>query len=55
LLLQLSVLLIPPFQSVFHVVSLTGIEWLIVIGLSLVPLIVSEISKAIYQTRSKKA
>lgn len=55
LLLQLSVLLIPPLQSVFHVVSLSGIEWLIVIGLSFVPLTVSEITKAISLTRSSKA
>jgi len=45
LTLQMSVLLIPALQNVFHVVSLTGAEWLVVIGLSLMPLIVSEIVK----------
>jgi Ca2+-transporting ATPase len=47
LLLQLSVLFIPPIQKIFHVVNLTGIEWLIVIGLSLIPLIISEFVKAL--------
>ena len=46
LTLQLSVLLVPALQNVFHVVSLTGAEWLVVICLSLMPLIISEIVKA---------
>jgi len=46
LAMQLSVLLIPPLQSVFHVVSLSATEWLVVIVLSFMPLIVSEIAKA---------
>lgn len=44
--LQLAVLFIPFLQEIFKVQSLTGMEWLIVILLSLVPLIVSEITKA---------
>ncbi|MGH1722865.1 calcium-translocating P-type ATPase, PMCA-type [Enterococcus durans] len=51
LALQLAVLFIPFLQEIFKVQSLTGMEWLIVILLSLVPLIVSEITKAF---RSKK-
>lgn len=45
LALQLAVLFIPFLQEIFKVQSLTGMEWLIVILLSLVPLIVSEITK----------
>jgi Ca2+-transporting ATPase len=47
LVLQLAVLLIPFLQPVFHIVPLTGMEWLVVVGLSFVPLIVSEIAKAV--------
>lgn len=46
LALQLAVLFIPFLQEIFKVQNLTGMEWLIVILLSLVPLIVSEITKA---------
>lgn len=52
LALQLAVLFIPFLQEIFKVQSLTGIEWMIVILLSLVPLIVSELTKAF---RSKDA
>lgn len=52
LALQLVVLFIPFLQEIFKVQSLTGIEWVIVILLSLVPLIVSELTKAF---RSKDA
>ena len=47
LALQLAVLLIPFLQPVFHIVPLTGMEWLVVVGLSFVPLIVSELAKAV--------
>ncbi|MDH6363669.1 Ca2+-transporting ATPase [Enterococcus sp. PF1-24] len=47
LAMQLAVLFIPVLQDIFKVQSLTGIEWLVVIGLSLVPLIISELNKAI--------
>ena len=45
--MQLAVLLIPPFQAVFRVCSLTGPEWLCVLGLSLTPLVICEIEKAV--------
>ena len=51
LALQLAVLLIPFLQPVFHIVSLTGAEWLVVVGLSFVPLLVSEVTKAIGRAR----
>ena len=47
LILQLAVLFIPPFQEVFGVMYLNVTEWAIIIGLSLMPLIVSEIAKGV--------
>lgn len=45
--MQLAVLFIPFLQPIFKVQSLSGLEWLIVVTLSLVPLIVSELNKKI--------
>ncbi|MFG6353048.1 MAG: calcium-translocating P-type ATPase, PMCA-type [Oscillospiraceae bacterium] len=45
--LQLAVLLIPPLQAVFQVCPLSGVEWLCVLGLSLTPLAICEIEKAV--------
>ena len=47
MVLQLAVLLIPFLQNVFSITPLTGIEWLVVVVLSLMPLVISEIAKAI--------
>ena len=47
LIMQLAVLLIPPLQGIFGVVNLNAAEWAVVIILALVPLIVSEIFKAV--------
>lgn len=47
LAMQLAVLFIPFLQDIFRVQSLNPTEWLIVIGLSLIPLIVSELNKLI--------
>ena len=47
LILQLAVLLIPPLQGIFGVMNLNVTEWAVVIALALVPLIVSEIFKAV--------
>ncbi len=44
--LQLAVLLTPPLMSVFQVCALSAVEWLVVLGLSLTPLVVCEIEKA---------
>ena len=51
LVLQLSVLFIPPLQSIFSITSLPAQDWLIVVGLSLCPLIISEITKAVSRAR----
>lgn len=45
LALMLIVLFTPPFQHIFEVITMNSSEWLIVIGLSLVPLVLVEISK----------
>ncbi|MCI8762087.1 MAG: calcium-translocating P-type ATPase, PMCA-type [Oscillospiraceae bacterium] len=45
--LQLAVLLMPPLMNVFRVCALSGVEWLVVLGLSLTPLVVCEIEKAV--------
>lgn len=47
LVLQLAVLFVPFLQPIFNIHTLTGLEWLIVVLLSLVPLVVSEINKAV--------
>jgi P-type Ca2+ transporter type 2C len=47
MIMQLAVLLIPPLMSVFSVCALSAAEWGVVIGLSILPLIVCEIEKAI--------
>lgn len=54
LVLQLAVLLIPPLQPVFHIVSLSGPEWAVVVGFAFIPLIVSEIAKLIRRTIGKR-
>ena len=47
LVLQLAVLLVPPVQSVFSVVSMNALEWAVVMGLSITPVVVCEIIKLI--------
>ena len=51
MVLQLSVLLIPPLMGVFQVCPLNGVEWLVVLGLSLTPLVVCETEKAVRRGR----
>lgn len=48
LLLMLFVLCIPFMQIVFEVIPMNMLEWVIVIGLSIVPFFVMECAKAIY-------
>ena len=48
--LQLAVLLIPPLQTVFQVCPLSAAQWLCVLGLSLAPLAVCEVEKAVRRT-----
>ena len=53
--LQLAVLLVPPLQAVFQVCMLSPIEWLVVLGLSLTPLAVCEIEKAVRRARQGRS
>ncbi|MPM84471.1 Calcium-transporting ATPase 1 [bioreactor metagenome] len=46
MVLQLGVLCFPPLQRVFSVTSLDVVEWLVVLGLAVTPVIVCEIYKA---------
>jgi Ca2+-transporting ATPase len=43
--LQLVVLLLPPMRTLFKLVALTGGQWLVVLGLCLVMLLVTEVQK----------
>lgn len=50
---QASVVVFSPLAGIFGATALTGIQWLIVAGLSLVPLITGETGKTVY-TRKKR-
>jgi Ca2+-transporting ATPase len=47
LTLMLSVLFLPPLQSIFEVIPMTGNHWGIVAALSFAPFVIVEISKAV--------
>lgn len=49
--LMLLVLLVPAMQVVFRVVSLSGVQWLWVVALSLMPFVISEIVKPLVRRR----
>lgn len=53
-LIQLAVISIPFLASIFKVYSLTGRDWLLVIGISLIPLIVNEILKIFIRSKHKE-
>ena len=53
LILQLAVLLVPALQGVFSITNLTPAEWVVVVCLGLVPLVLSEITKAISRATHK--
>ena len=53
MVLQLAVLLVGPLQKIFEVCDLTAVEWVCVLGLSLVPVVVCEIEKAIRRALRK--
>ncbi|MDR2009531.1 MAG: calcium-translocating P-type ATPase, PMCA-type [Bacteroidales bacterium] len=52
--LMLIVLFIPALQNIFHVVALTGQQWLWVVILSLIPVPVTEIVKLLRKSIRKK-
>lgn len=47
--MQLIVIFVPFLREVFETALLSSVDWLIVIGLSLIPLVVAEISKLIFR------
>ena len=47
LLFSAAVLFIPPFAKAFSFVGLSGQQWLIILGLALIPLVVVELFKAL--------
>ena len=51
--LQLSVLLLPPLMSVFHVCALSPLQWLCVLLLAAAPMAVCELEKALRRVRRK--
>lgn len=54
LIMQLAVLLIPPLQPIFSVTPMHASNWAVVIALSLMPIIISEISKAAKNMKSSE-
>jgi Ca2+-transporting ATPase len=53
LFLELTVALVPFLQNIFHLVPMAPVHWLIVAGLSLLPILVVEIMKAMGITGEK--
>lgn len=49
IILQASVIMLPPLAEIFTVVPLNMKQWLIVMGLSFVPVVFSEIEKAVFR------
>jgi Ca2+-transporting ATPase len=49
--MQLAVLCVPPLQAVFSTVSMSAVEWVVVLGLAVTPLVVCEIVKAVRRLR----
>ena len=52
--LQLAVLRAPPLMGVFQVCPLNAVEWLVVLALSLTPLVICEIEKAVRRSAEKR-
>lgn len=53
LLMQVTIVSVPPLAGIFRVTSLTTIDWLWVLGLSLLPLISNEIIKMLRLLRQR--
>ena len=52
--LQLSVLLFPPLMAAFSVCPLSPVEWLVVLGLSVTPVAVCELVKAVGRRATRR-
>ena len=53
LAMQMSVLCLPPLQTIFSVVFLDSAEWLVVLALAVAPVIICEIEKAVRRALNK--
>ena len=51
---MVSVILFPPLTAIFRTTALTGLQWLIVAGLSLFPLLAVEGEKLLLHPAKKK-
>lgn len=54
ILIQLSVVYLPPLQSMFSTVALQPVDWVVILGLAVVKLIAIEIAKFILRWRSRR-
>ena len=45
--LQVTVIMAEPLQDVFHTETMSGIQWIITAGLSLMPLLIVELQKLV--------
>ncbi len=55
IIMQLVVIFIPFLRGIFETVMLRPFDWGVVLGLSIIPLVVAEFSKAIYRLGKKQA
>ena len=53
-LLQIIVVMIPAFATVFKLVPLNGIQWLITIGISILPIVIMEAQKKLNEVKFGK-
>jgi Ca2+-transporting ATPase len=53
MIMQLSVLLIPPLMTVFDVCAMSGVEWAVVMVLAVTPMVVCEVEKAVRRVLRK--
>lgn len=51
--LQLLVLMVPPLREAFRLRPINGMDWLLVLGLGLIPLLIDETAKGIAIRRNK--
>ncbi|MGI6247854.1 MAG: cation-translocating P-type ATPase [Acutalibacteraceae bacterium] len=52
--LMLLVVYVPFLQEIFNTIPLKGKDWLIIVGLSLIPFIIGEIFKLIYHRKTRR-
>lgn len=53
--MQLSVLCVPPLQIIFSTVPMDAVEWSVVLGLAVSPVIICESVKAVHRVLEKRA